>query len=383
MSNASIDPIQKLLTPDKTPPRFRPLKTLEAAAHLFIQKIRCFGAVSLGLIIGVIVFVYLSPHLKASLFPEESLLSLDVLLNLKIIGGFAFVIAAPWTLLAVITPKDFDPKKPADKAPQNSWPLIKSQLMDRRGWSMFATCIFWFSVSFLVLIPLKSLLDNQVQTTITQFNEHLPGGWVRKVIEKKQRSTHGERITRSARIVNNGENGVRGNIVKVTHYTNADKTILTALVIMTVLVFFWIRMTPLFGALADRRTRALRLSWHLSHGSFWRLVGGQVTWSATMLFSIAALKVLLNAFPTTSQQILGPILLIGFISVGLVWFLIYLGLTYRFLLITRPAIAQKHPQYAIKTPDQTPAPKTASKKPPLKKSPAKKRSPKITQPPQP
>ena len=139
MSNASIDPIQKLLTPDKTPPRFRPLKTLEAAAHLFIQKIRCFGALSLGLTVCVFLFFYLSPSMRDSLSFKANLISF----SFKGILGFAFILAAPWVLLAVLSPQDFEAKKSAPKTLEASWAVTKSWLMDRRIWGVDSHMCFF------------------------------------------------------------------------------------------------------------------------------------------------------------------------------------------------------------------------------------------------
>jgi hypothetical protein len=372
------DPLQKLINPHKTFPRFRPIKTLKIAAYLFAQRIRCFGALSLGLTIGVVLFFYLNPSMRDSLSFKANLISF----SFKGILGFAFILAAPWVLLAVLNPQDFDAKKSTPKTLEASWAVTKSWLMDRRIWGVTATCAFWVFVIFLSLLHQKEAINNDVHTTITRSNERLPNGLIQEVIEKKKITAHEKKVTRSTRIVRRQDGVLQGNSFNTTHSDVTEEKTTGFVAITAIILFLWIRLTPLFGALSDRRTWPLHLSWHLSYDSFWRLLGGQVTWIASTLFGKFVLNIALSNLPTGLQHVFGPTFLLGFISMSVVWFTIYLGLTYRFLLETRPAIAQQYPQYTMETPSQTPAPQPAVKKIAPKKSPAKRPSPKPKQPPQ-
>ena len=141
---------------------------------------------------------------------------------------------------------------------------------------------------------------------------------------------------------------------------------------MTALVlwFLWIRLSPLWGALVEQRRRPVLLSWQLSRGSFWRLLGGYATLETLGIIGLGALQSFVGLMPYTLAWILDPIVVAAWIAFTTLVYLVYLGLTFRFFTATRPDVLERFPQYKEKA---VTTPKAPAKKPaPKKKLPVKK-----------
>lgn len=132
-------------------------------------------------------------------------------------------------------------------------------------------------------------------------------------------------------------------------------------------IFFAIRLLPLYGAIAAGVSAPVSFAWHLSRGSWWRLLGGIFIAGIIPIWVLMpALFLIIRTLPSllVPPMLILVLIISGIISMG------YFGLAFRFLYETQ--ILQARPSSA---PTGKPSPPSKKRIEPTKRRPQKRSEP--------